>query len=159
MERAVQSARRHFGGRLAPKTSQTVYFKWFGVFFGDPFLATIFLPERSHAAWRSFFLAPERSRCSGARFWIVYFFSCSLGWSYVGPVRASKTSIKPMHFYIFCKRCAAAKDRNVQNLLEKSILCAVQMGALWRPLTLIHFFGRRIACSNGAPKNVQKRLK
>ena len=68
MERGAQIARREFGVTLAEKTSETVCFKWFGAFFGDPFWATIFLPERSHAAWRSFFLAPERSHAAWRSF-------------------------------------------------------------------------------------------
>ena len=55
MEHGAQIALREFGVTLAEKTSKTVYSKWFGAFFWDPFWATIFWPERSHAAWCSFF--------------------------------------------------------------------------------------------------------
>ena len=101
MQRGAQIARRHLGASLAEKTSKSAYFKWFGAFFGDPFLATIFWPERSHAAWRSFLLAPERSHAAWRSFLDRDFFFLLTWWSYVGPMRASKTSIKPMHFYIF----------------------------------------------------------
>ena len=87
MQRGAQIMRRDLGVTSALKTFKSVYFKWFGAFFGHPFLATIFLPERSHAAWRSFL---DRD-----------FFFLLTWWSYVGPMRASKTFIKPIHFYIF----------------------------------------------------------
>ena len=83
------------------KTLKSVYFKWFGAFLGDPFWATIFGPERSHAAWRSFFWAPERSHAAWRSFLDRDFFFLLIWWSYVGPMRASKISIKPMYFCFF----------------------------------------------------------
>ena len=70
---------REFEKSLAEKTLKSVYFKRFGAFFGDPFLATIFWPERSHAAWRSFLLAPERSHAAWRSFLDRDFFSCEFG--------------------------------------------------------------------------------
>ena len=90
MQRGAQIARRQFGVTLAEKTLKSVYFKWFGAFLGDPLLATIFLPERCHAAWRSFLLAPERSPAAWRSFWDRDHFFLSIWWSSVGPVGASK---------------------------------------------------------------------
>ena len=98
MQRGAQIARREFGVTLAEKTLKSVYFKWFGAFFGVPFLATIFLPERSHAAWRSFFLAPERSHAARRSF---FDFGVTFRWSNMDSMRASKISIKPMRYCIF----------------------------------------------------------
>ena len=61
-------------------------------------------------------------------------------------------------FLHFLKKMRGRKRQQSSKYIRKSILCTLQMGALWRPLALVHFFGRHVGCSNGAPKNVQNSL-
>ena len=82
-------------------------------------MATIFLPERSHAAWRSFFWAPERSHAAWRSFWDRdVFFPDNLG-VVCGPSGGVQNIYKTNAFLHFLKKMGGRKRQKSSKYIGK----------------------------------------
>ena len=137
------------------------------VVWGGPILrdqsGPLMYKKRSHAAWRSFRFAPERSHAA----WHSFFdFRRSYGWYEMASVRASKTSMKPMHVCIFSKRfeketCARSGRRRTKSSKynRKTYTLHDRFGHSWAPTWAGSICWRaHLGCSNGAPKNFKNHV-